>query len=91
VWQGIEDILKNSSVLRKHIQEGTVKLVGAIYDLETGKVTWLGSHPKQDILLAVKEIKEEIKSHEPAVAKEDVKEEKLAKPQATHAEEKHHH
>jgi len=30
-----------------------VKVVGAIYDVESGKVNWLGEHPNQDELLAL--------------------------------------
>jgi carbonic anhydrase len=51
-WQSIEDTLKNSEAIRKRVREGKVKVVAAIYDLENGKVTWLGSHPNEKTLVA---------------------------------------
>lgn len=37
----IADIRKKSPVLKKMEDEGKLKIVGAVYDLETGKVKWL--------------------------------------------------
>ena len=37
----IDDIRKKSPTLKKMEEEGKLKIVGAVYDLETGKVTWL--------------------------------------------------
>jgi carbonic anhydrase len=51
VWQVIDDILKNSAEVRKMVREAKVKIVGAIYDLESGKVTNLGVHSAQQLLL----------------------------------------
>lgn len=51
VWQAIDDAFKFSPTLRKCASEGKVKVVGAIYDIETGKVQWLGEHPQQSKLL----------------------------------------
>lgn len=51
VWQGIADALTQSAELREHVSAGKLKVVGAIYDLETGKVTWLGEHPEQARLI----------------------------------------
>lgn len=51
VWQSIEDILKNSSEIRSLIKEGKLKVVGAIYDIETGKVTNLGVHFRQEQII----------------------------------------
>jgi carbonic anhydrase len=51
VWLTIEDLLKNSSIIRDLAKEGKIKVVGALYDLPTGKVTWLGTHPDQDRIL----------------------------------------
>jgi carbonic anhydrase len=53
VWQTISAILKQSSIVREQVAAGRVQVVGAIYDLEAGKVKWLGSHPEQEILLVV--------------------------------------
>jgi carbonic anhydrase len=52
VWQTIADILKQSSVIREQLVAGKVHIVGALYDLEQGRVTWLGNHPAQETLLA---------------------------------------
>jgi len=41
VWQGVEDLFMKSPAVRNLVKEGKVKVVGAIYDLGTGKVEWL--------------------------------------------------
>lgn len=51
IWQSIEDILTRSSEIRKLVKEGKVKVVGAIYDIESGKVTSLGVHNRQEQIL----------------------------------------
>jgi carbonic anhydrase len=53
VWQTIEDIIKQSSVVRSKLEAGQVSVLGAIYDLEQGRVTWLGAHPAQEALIAL--------------------------------------
>lgn len=53
VWQTIEDIIKQSSAVRTKLEAGQVSIFGALYDLEQGKVTWLGAHPAQDALMAL--------------------------------------
>ena len=53
VWQAIEDIIKQSSVVREKLAAGKVAILGAVYDLESGKVTWLGQHPAEDSLIAL--------------------------------------
>jgi carbonic anhydrase len=37
----VKEIREKSPFLKKHIDEGEVVLVGAIYDVATGKVTFL--------------------------------------------------
>jgi len=51
VWQTISDVLGQSSVVREKMKSGQVQVVGAVYDLETGRVNWLGAHPDQETLL----------------------------------------
>ena len=51
VWQSIADILRRSDVIRQQLQAGSVQIVGAVYDLESGAVDWLGPHPEQAALL----------------------------------------
>jgi len=41
VQQSIEEIINSSSLLKKRWQAGDIKIVGALYDLETGSVTIL--------------------------------------------------
>jgi len=33
------------------VKAGKLKVVGAIYDIETGSVEWLGEHPQQEDML----------------------------------------
>ena len=54
VYQTIEDLLKTSQVTRELVQSGRLKVVGAVYNLQTGRVDWLGPHPQQTALLSSK-------------------------------------
>lgn len=47
IWQAMTDMYKNSPLLREKVKDGKIKLVGASYDIKTGKVNWLGPHPQQ--------------------------------------------
>ncbi|MCG3121690.1 MAG: hypothetical protein GIKADHBN_00058 [Phycisphaerales bacterium] len=51
VWQSIFDLYRSSAPLRDMAREGKLKVVGAIYDIATGKVEWLGEHPWQSQIL----------------------------------------
>ncbi len=51
VWNAVETILADSRVIRKLVEEEKVEVIAAMYDIETGKVTFLGKHPKQDEIL----------------------------------------
>ena len=52
VWLTISEVLKQSGEVRRLILAGKLQVFGAVYDLETGKVTWLGMHPGQEELIA---------------------------------------
>ncbi len=52
IWQAIEDTLSESETIRKAVIAGKAKVVGALYDIEKGTVTFLGSHPNQAKILA---------------------------------------
>ena len=54
VWQAMEDMLRLSPIIREKVRDGQVKLVGALYDLDTGQVQWLGPHPDQEKLVGTK-------------------------------------
>jgi len=51
VWQSIEDLLHRSHDAVKLAKAKKLLIVGAVYHLETGKVEWLGEHPKLAKLL----------------------------------------
>lgn len=50
VWQGMEDLFTRSPAVRNSVAEGKVKVVGAIYDVSTGKVAWLPQEKTAEIL-----------------------------------------
>jgi carbonic anhydrase len=52
IWQAMADVYKNSPLMRDKVKEGKIKLVGANYDIKTGKVNWMGPHPQQAQLVA---------------------------------------
>lgn len=51
VWQSIEDLLKISHGTAELVKGGKLMIVGAVYDLASGNVKWLGEHPQQSSLL----------------------------------------
>ena len=50
VWQSIEDLFKGSPAARRLTKSGSLKVVGAIYNIESGQVDILGTHPAQERL-----------------------------------------
>ncbi len=55
VWQSITDLFMRSPSTRELVKSGKVKVVGAMYEVETGRVQWL----KEDRPLAIlKEVEE---------------------------------
>ncbi len=55
VWQTIFDLLKTSDEIRELAASGKVKIIGAVCDITTGKVEFLGEHPWQSELLSALE------------------------------------
>jgi carbonic anhydrase len=53
VWHGIEQLFMKSPVTRNLVKEGRVKVVGAMYDVGTGKVSWLPDAQVSAILAKV--------------------------------------
>lgn len=41
IWQGVEDLFMKSPVSRDLVKTGKAKVVGAIYDVSNGQITWL--------------------------------------------------
>lgn len=53
IWQGIEDLFMKSPISRDLVNEGKVKVVGAIYDVSNGKISWLPEAKSTEILKKV--------------------------------------
>ena len=53
IWQSIEDLFMKSPVSRNLVNAGTVKVVGAIYDVSNGTITWLPETRTIEILKKV--------------------------------------
>ena len=53
VWQSIEDLFMQSPAVRNIVSEKKAKVVGAIYDVSTGKVKWLDPNRVTQILASV--------------------------------------
>merc|ERR1711953_1414290 len=51
VFHTIEKLLTHSKPLREKVIDGTVAVQGAIYDIVSGKVDFLGPCPKQALVL----------------------------------------
>eukprot|EP00443_Scrippsiella_acuminata_P000916 CAMPEP_0115220330 /NCGR_PEP_ID=MMETSP0270-20121206/27390_1 /TAXON_ID=71861 /ORGANISM="Scrippsiella trochoidea, Strain CCMP3099" /LENGTH=1070 /DNA_ID=CAMNT_0002634379 /DNA_START=14 /DNA_END=3226 /DNA_ORIENTATION=+ len=51
VWHTIEQLLANSKVMRDAVAAGSLQIQGGIYDLESGKVTFMGEHAQQSNFL----------------------------------------
>jgi carbonic anhydrase len=53
VWQGVTDLFMKSAKVREMAKDGKVKVVGAMYDVGTGKVDWLPEDKVASILAEV--------------------------------------
>jgi carbonic anhydrase len=53
VWQGVEDLFMKSPAVRNIVKEGKAKVVGAIYDVGTGKIEWLDTQKVDEIMKQV--------------------------------------
>lgn len=51
IWQAISDMYAKSPLLKKMAAAGKVKIVGALYDIDSGEVHWYGEHPSNANLL----------------------------------------
>lgn len=52
VWNSIDNIFEASAIIRDLVKTGKLKVVGAVYDLDSGSVAMKGEHPEQARLLA---------------------------------------
>jgi carbonic anhydrase len=53
VWNTIEDALLSSEAIRKKVTSQECKVIGALYDIDSGLIDWMGPHPRQKQLLGV--------------------------------------
>ena len=51
VWLGVENLLGKSRLIKTELKKGKVGIIGAIYNIESGAVSWMGAHPNQDELI----------------------------------------
>lgn len=51
VVRTIDSILSHSTDLREKVRQGDVMVVGAVYDIESGNVDFLGESPNQEAIL----------------------------------------
>uniref|UniRef100_I2Q1N4 Carbonic anhydrase n=1 Tax=Desulfovibrio sp. U5L TaxID=596152 RepID=I2Q1N4_9BACT len=51
MWQAVSDIYAKSPMLKKMAADGKIKVVGALYDIDSGEVHWFGEHPSEGNLL----------------------------------------
>ncbi len=48
VLQAMEDLFQKSSIIRERAKAKKTRVVGALYEIDTGQVQWLGPHPDQE-------------------------------------------
>jgi len=51
VFQSMSDVLTRSEEIRGLVKQDKLQIIGAVYDIDTGKVAWVGEHPEQSALL----------------------------------------
>ncbi len=51
VWESVRQLLTQSTIVRRRVGAGKLKIVGAVYHIEDGRVQWLGPLPGQAQLL----------------------------------------
>lgn len=47
VWLSIEELLRGSGEVRRLVAAGKAQLLGAVLEMSSGRVGWLGRHPRQ--------------------------------------------
>jgi carbonic anhydrase len=51
VFETMATMLRESDAVRERVDSGKTRMIGAVYDISTGSVTWLGPHPDQTQLV----------------------------------------
>ena len=67
IWQGVYNLMTGSSEIRNLVNKGEVRIVGAVYDIQSGKVEFLGEHPWQKELLTALNLQDRA-ANQPATA-----------------------
>jgi len=49
-WNAVADIFSSSKSIREKARNLELKVIGALYDVETGHVTWMGPHAREEQL-----------------------------------------
>lgn len=52
VWVSIENLLGGSAAIRDAVAGGNLRVIGAVYDIHSGAMNWLGTHPDEGRLLS---------------------------------------
>ncbi|MCI5160243.1 MAG: carbonic anhydrase, partial [Candidatus Electrothrix sp. AUS1_2] len=68
VWQGINDLFMRSAATRQLVKDGKVKVVGAIYDVGTGKIEWL---PEENVAKILEKVEKDPKKETNKMAGEE--------------------
>lgn len=68
VWLTIETMLKQSDEVRARVTSGKLRIVGALYNLSSGTVDWLGEHPGQSTILRQSSATESVRAKPSAAA-----------------------
>lgn len=55
IWTGVEELFMRSPAVREQVKSGKAKVVGAMYDVATGKVEWLPEAKVTGILQSVEQ------------------------------------
>lgn len=84
VMQSMKDLLENSSTIASAVKGGKVKLVGGVYDLQTGGIDWLGSHPREAELIRDQKPADDHAKSQPSARRAD------GDPAAVHGDEADH-
>ncbi len=50
----LRNVFRTSTITVDRVKSGKLKVEGALYDIDSGSVTWMGPHPKQDKLASDK-------------------------------------
>ncbi len=65
VWQAVEDLFMESPATRNLVKQRRVKVVGAVYDVGTGKINWL---PEVNVAAILKTVESNPKRAKNAMA-----------------------